>query len=143
MPPYSSHLLQLLDVSCLAVLKRSYGRQIEGYIRNGVNHIDKLDFLKVYHTARIEAMTLANVQSSFAAIGLMPFEPERVLSKLRTQLKTPTPPSTSHANAPTQPWAFKTPLDTTQLELQAKAIIRTILRILQPMPTCQLRLIVH
>jgi hypothetical protein len=122
MPPHSSHLLKLLDVSCFAILKQSYGRQIEGYIRNGVNHIDKLDFLEVYHTARIEAMTLANVQSSFAAIGLMPFDPERVFSKLHTQLKTPTPPSTSHANAPTQPWAFKTPHVTTQLEPQAKAI---------------------
>src|SRR5450432_4589654 len=30
MPPHSSHLLQLLDVSCFAVLKRSYGRQIKG-----------------------------------------------------------------------------------------------------------------
>jgi hypothetical protein len=67
-------------------------------------------------------MTLPNVQSSFAATGLMPFDPERVLSKLHTQLKTPTPPSTSHANAPTQPWAFETPHDTAQLELQAKAI---------------------
>jgi hypothetical protein len=101
MPPYSSHSLRPLDVGCFVVLKRSYGRQIERYMRNGVNHIDKLDFLEAYHAARTEAMTLANVQSSFAATGLMPFDPERVLSKLHTQLKTPTPPSTSHAaNAP-------------------------------------------
>jgi hypothetical protein len=115
MPPHSSHLLQPCDVGCFAVLKRSYGRQIEGYMRNGVNHIDKPDFLHAYHTARIEAMTLANVQSSFAATGLVLFNPERVLSKLHTQFKTPTPLSTSHANnAPsnTQAWAFETPQDT-------------------------------
>jgi hypothetical protein len=98
MPPHSSHLLQPLDVGCFAVLKQSYGRQIEGYMRNRVNHINKPDFLHAFHTARTEAITLANIQSSFAATGLVPYDPERVLLKLHTQLKTPTPPSTSHAN---------------------------------------------
>jgi hypothetical protein len=129
MPPHSSHLLQPLDVGCFAVLKRSYGRQIEGYMRNGVNHIDKPDFLRAFHTARTEAMTLANIQSSFTATGLVPYDPERVLSKLHTQLKTPTPPSTSHANTPastTQPWVFETPHDTAQLALQANAIRRIV-----------------
>jgi hypothetical protein len=121
MPPHSSHLLQPCDVGCFAILKRLYGRQIEGYIRNRVNHIDKPDFLYTFYAARTEAMSLANIQSSFAATGLVPYNPERVLSKLYTQLKTPTPPSTSHANAPasinTQPWAFETPHDTAQLAL--------------------------
>jgi hypothetical protein len=114
MPPHSSYLLQPLDVGYFAVLKRLYGQQIEGYIRNRVNHINKPDFLHVFYTARTGAMTLANVQSSFAAIGLVPHDPERVLSKLHTQFKTLTPPSTSHANAPTntQPWAFETPHNT-------------------------------
>jgi hypothetical protein len=134
MPPHSSHLLQPLDVGCFAVLKQSYGRQIEGYMRNGVNHINKPDFLRAFHAARTEAMTLANIQSSFAATGLVPHNPERVLSKLHTQLKTPTPPSTSYANnapASTQAWAFETPHDTAQLVLQANAMKRTAL----PTPT--------
>lgn len=133
MPPHSSHLLQPLDVGCFAVLKRSYGQQIEGYIRSGVNHIDKPDFLHAFYTARTEAITIANIQSSFAATGLVPYDPERVLLKLHTQLKTPTPPSTSHANAPanTQAWAFETPHDTAQLVLQANAMKRTAL----PTPT--------
>jgi hypothetical protein len=46
-----------------------------------------------------------------------------VLSKLYTQLKTPTPPSSSHAHIQAaKPWQFQTPHNTTQLELQAKAI---------------------
>jgi hypothetical protein len=81
----------------------------------------------------IEAITLANIQSSFVVTGLVPYDPERVLLKLYTQLKTPTPPSTSHANAPanTQAWAFETPHDTAQLVLQANAMKRTAL----PTPT--------
>jgi hypothetical protein len=134
MPPHSSHLLQPLDIGCFAVLKQLYGRQIEKYMHNGVNHIDKPDFLRAFYTARIEAMTLANIQSSFAATGLVPYNPERVLSKLTTQFKTPTPPSTSHANnalGSIQAWAFETPHDTAQLALQDNAIKRTAL----PTPT--------
>jgi hypothetical protein len=55
MPVYSSHLLQPLDIGCFAVLKRSYGRMVETKMRNGINHIDKLDFLEAYPSARIEA----------------------------------------------------------------------------------------
>jgi len=45
MPPHTSHLLQPLDVSCFSPLKRAYGREIEELARQGVYHIDKIDFL--------------------------------------------------------------------------------------------------
>lgn len=97
-------------------------------MRNGVNHIDKQDFLQAYHTANIKSMSLANVQSSFAVTGLVPDDPERVLSK-QTQFKTstPTPPSSSHATAQSGPWKFQTPYNTTQLGHQAKAIMAACL----------------
>src|SRR5580700_6264349 len=120
MPPHSSHLLQPLDVGCFSVLKRSYGRQIEGLMRNGVNHIDKQDFLEAYYTAHTETMNQSNIHSSFTATGVVPYDPERVLSKLNTQLRTPTPPL---ATALEQgPWIPETPHNTAQLELQSKAI---------------------
>jgi hypothetical protein len=124
MPPHSSYLLQPCDISFFAVLKRLYGQQIQGYMRNRVKHIDKQDFLQAYLIARTQAASIANIQSGFAATGLVPHDPERVLSKLHTQVKTPTPPSSSHAiQAPaSQPWQFQTPHDTAQLELQAEAI---------------------
>jgi DDE superfamily endonuclease len=138
MPPHSSHILQPCDVGFFAVLKRQYGKQIQGYMRNGLNHIDKYDFLQAYLTARTESVSIANIQSGFAGTGLVPYDPERVLSKLHTQLKTPTPPSSSHAHAHAvlapEPWQFQTPHDTTQLELQAEAIKDNIQHAL-PTPT--------
>ena len=120
---HSLHLLQSLDIGCFVVLKQSYRRQIEGYIYNRVNHIDKEDFLTVYYTTHIESMSLANIQSSFTAIGLTLYDPERVLSKLYTQFKILTPPSSSHITTPQSgPWTIKTPHNPTQLDYQAKAI---------------------
>ena len=121
MPPHSSHLLQPLDVSCFAVLKRSYGRQIEGYIRAGLNHIDKPDFLTAYVSARNESITIDTVRNGFTATGLVPFNPERVLSKLNTQLRTPTPP-TAPLSTQQSPWVPETPQNIAQLELQAQTI---------------------
>src|SRR5450432_1350821 len=121
-PLHSLHLLQPLNVSCFSVLKRLYGRQIKGLIRNGVNHIDKQDFLKAYYTARIETMNQSNIHSSFAAIGVVPYDPERVLSKLNTQLRTLTPLPLPLLALDQGPWIPETPHNTAQLELQSKAI---------------------
>ena len=92
MLPHSSHLLQPLNISCFTVLKRSYGRQIKDLMRVGVNYIDKSDFLLAYLTAYTEALTSNTVCSRFVATGLVLYDPECVLSKLNTQLRTPTPP---------------------------------------------------
>ena len=65
-------------------------------------------------------MTLTKIRSGFVAAGLVPYDPERVLSKLNTQLRTPTPPpppATEQA-----PWVPETPHNIQELEFQAKAI---------------------
>ncbi|CAP79192.1 Pc06g01990 [Penicillium rubens Wisconsin 54-1255] len=123
MPPHSSHLLQPLDIGCFAVLKRSYGRMVEMKMRCGSNHIDKLDFLKAYPTARMEAFKSETVKNSFQSAGLIPFAPERVISKLNIRLTTPTPPPSRGSD-----WDPKTPSNYIQLQKQAssiKALLRT------------------
>ena len=117
MPPHSSHLLQPLDVGCFSPLKRAYGRLVENKARLGFNHIDKFDFLEAYPEARTEAFKADTIKNSFAAAGLIPFNPERVLGQLNIQLKTPTPPGSRSTNS-----APKTPHNLKQLEKQASTI---------------------
>ena len=92
MPAHSSHLLQPLDVGCFSLLKRAYGRLIEDKMRLGFNHIDKFDFLEAYPQARTAIFSADNIKSGFSATGLIPLNPDQVLSQLNIQLKTPTPP---------------------------------------------------
>ena len=92
MPPHSSHLLQPLDIGCFVVLKRAYGRLVKSKMRVGINYINKLDFLEVYPLARIKAFKSETIKNSFGVAGLVPFSPERVISKLDIRLATPTPP---------------------------------------------------
>ena len=79
---YLSYLLQPLDIGYFAVLKRVYGQMVESKMRNGINHIDKLDFLKAYPLVRIEAFKSETIKNSFIAASLVPFKPERVILKL-------------------------------------------------------------
>lgn len=126
MPAHSSHLLQPLDVGCFAVLKRAYGRFVSDLARNAYNHIDKLDFLADYPRARIEAFQPSIIQNSFAAAGLVPIDPERVLSKLNISLRTPTPPSSRPSSRSSQ-FTPKTPRTTIQLQKQA-SILKELLK---------------
>jgi hypothetical protein len=84
MPPHSSYLLQLLEVTCFAVLKGLYGREVEDLMRARINYINKPDFLIAYLSARKESMAINTICNRFAATGLVLYNPERVLLKLNT-----------------------------------------------------------
>ena len=137
MPPHSSHLLQPLDVGCFSPLKKSYGRKVEEKMRLGINHIDKLEFLAIYKQARTESITENNIRSGFAATGLVPYDPDRVLSGLHIQMRTPSPPlllDTVQVH-----WTPKTPHNPMELESQARTIKNILKRCTQspPSPTDQ------
>ncbi|KAL2015161.1 hypothetical protein VTK56DRAFT_6180 [Thermocarpiscus australiensis] len=87
MPLHSSHLLQPLDVSCFGPLKQAYGRQIEDLIRMHINHVSKLEFLYGFREAFFTSLTEKNIRGGFAGAGLVPYDPERVLSKLDIKLR--------------------------------------------------------
>ena len=118
MPPHSSHILQPLDVACFAPLKRAYGTQVEGQARLGINHIVKDDFLLLYHAAHVQAITAKNVKAGFAAVGLVPFQPDCVLASLPQRTPTPPPPVVAISS----PLVSKTPHTTAELHKQARVI---------------------
>jgi hypothetical protein len=124
MPAHSSHLLQPLDVGCFAVLKRHYGQLVEQRMRLGFNHIDKIDFLTAFPRARTMAYKAQTIRNSFAATGLVPFNPDRVIQQLTIQLKTPTPPPSRSSN--TQSSCLQTPQNIRQFVRQSTTIKRRI-----------------
>lgn len=120
MPPHLSHILQPLDVSCFSPLKYLYSQRTQEKIQDEVHSIGKEDFLHIYPAVHQKALSSSNIRSGFAATGLIPFSPERVLSKLNIQHKTPTPPSSSHSNQSFG--AGKTPANIYKLEKQKQRI---------------------
>jgi hypothetical protein len=98
-------------------LKRAYSREVESLIRHHINHITKLEFLPAFKAAFNQTFTSANICSAFRGAGLVPLQPDAVLSKLDVQLRTSTP-----ATLPEAPWEAHTPSNVRELEAQSTLI---------------------
>jgi hypothetical protein len=91
LPSHTSHKLQPCDVSVFGPLKTAYRDQVERLNRGGVDTIGKQHFTYLYQPARDRAITKRNILAGWAAAGLFPFNPARVLRSM------PRPP-TEHGN---------------------------------------------
>ena len=65
-------------------------------------------------------MTVANAQAGFCGAGLIPFNPQAVISKLDVKLRTPTRSATPGTDA--DPWASQTPHNPTDALLQTTLV---------------------
>ena len=93
MPLHSSHILQLLDVGCFAPLKQAYKKEVRGLADSHIYHIDKKAFLAAFRPIFNKAFLKNNILSSFQATSLVLHNPDVVLSRLKVQPRTPTPPA--------------------------------------------------
>lgn len=82
LPSHTSHKLQPCDVAVFAPLKAAYREQVERLERGGVNTIGKEHFTSLFSPARKKAFTPKNIVAGFAASGLFPFDPDRVLRSM-------------------------------------------------------------
>jgi hypothetical protein len=136
MPSHLSHLLQPLDVGCFSPLKHVYGDEIMALARMLTTKIDKPAFIKAYRTAYYKTFTESNICSSFRGAGLVPFNPEVVLSKLDIKLHIPTPPVLE-----TTLWESRTPSNTRELDAQTILLSERMRKHCNSSPTKMLMLI--
>jgi len=89
--------------------------------------------LPAFQKAFQVAMTESNVQAGFRGAGLVPYDPETVISKLDVRLSTPIPensrPPTSHS------WTSKTPRTGEDATLQSTLIRNKIVQHQSSSPT--------
>ncbi len=70
-----------------APLKGFYRDEADRLFRGGANTVGKEHFTSLYSPAQEKAFTKRNILAAWAACGLFPFNPDRVLRK------TPKPPA--------------------------------------------------
>jgi hypothetical protein len=133
MPPHSSHLLQPLDVGCFSPLKRLYGDEIAKLMRARVTHIAKEDFLRCFYAVYNRVFSKANIQGAFRGAGLIPLDPQAVISKLDLRPETPilSTPSVRSDPSPT----LRTPSNTNEVASQSRNIKSRIARHRSSSPT--------
>jgi hypothetical protein len=121
MPPHTSHILQPLDVGCFAPLKQAYKGGIDALASSDITHIDKKAFLDTFYQVFDKTFSKDNIQSSFRATGLVPHNPDVVISRLEVKPCTPSPPPPG----PT-PWQPKIPSNVAEIEAQSRLILKRI-----------------
>ena len=60
-------------------------------MRCRITYVDKVEFLRAFKAAFFKAFIESNIQGGFAGSGLVLYNPKRVLAKLDSQPRTPTP----------------------------------------------------
>ncbi|KAG6996916.1 hypothetical protein FocnCong_v015071 [Fusarium oxysporum f. sp. conglutinans] len=126
MPPHSSHLLQPLDVGCFSLLKKAYGQVIEHLIRCSITHVSKTEFFPAFYAAFQATMIEKNIKAAFRGAGLIPLDPESVVSKLDVHLRTPTP--VEEETGLSTAWVSKTPRTVLEAQSQSEYLDRRIRR---------------
>ena len=73
LPPHTSHVLQLLDLSVFSPLKHYYRKQV-GFLSllTDSSPVGKQNFLSCYQRAREQALTASNIKGGWKATGLWP-----------------------------------------------------------------------
>ncbi|EDN92832.1 hypothetical protein SS1G_08697 [Sclerotinia sclerotiorum 1980 UF-70] len=94
--------------------------QIEGFIKAHINHISKVEFFIAFKAAYQQSITIQNIKAGFREAGLIPFDPQSILSKLDIRIRTSTPPSTSLEL--TNFWISQTPHNPTEALLQSTLV---------------------
>jgi REP element-mobilizing transposase RayT len=68
--------------ACHVIWNPTYREQVERLERGGINTIGKEHFTSLFSPARAKAFTAKNIKAGFAASGLFPFNPDRVLDSM-------------------------------------------------------------
>ncbi|KAK7572233.1 hypothetical protein V3481_017431 [Fusarium oxysporum f. sp. vasinfectum] len=126
MPPYSSRLLQPLNIRCFSLLKKAYGQEIKHLVRCFITHFSKTKFFPGFYAAFQATMIEKNVKAAFRGAGLVHLDPESVVSKLAAQLRTLMP--VVEEAGPSTPWVSKTPRTVLKAQSQSEYRDRRIRR---------------
>lgn len=89
LPPHTTLLLQPLNLVCFQPLKQYQSEAVDSTVRNGDYEFSKIKFLARITSIRSQAFKQNTICESFRQTGLIPFNLEIVMQKLR-DLSSPT-----------------------------------------------------
>ena len=122
LPPHSTHMTQPLDVGVFQPFKHYHTEAIDEAVRLGDTKFGTVEFLAAFQSFRDKTFRPITIRHAFRATGLVPYNSEVVLEKVRANIVTPrskTSPSTLNPES----LLNRTPKDITEL-IQQDAHLR-------------------
>jgi DDE superfamily endonuclease len=83
LPPHSTHLTQPLDVGAFQKFKFEFKQCLREEVFYGANEITKADFFNIFARFSTQTFTPELCKSAFTKTGLIPFNPDLVLDKMK------------------------------------------------------------
>jgi DDE superfamily endonuclease len=135
LPPHTSHVLQPLDISVFAPLKRALAYETDQTSRLDSGRISRIHWTEMYIRARTKAFSSDNIRAGWKSAGLVPLEPMRVLEKLSTRVyaRLPSPRTPPQQDQFELSLLESSPPDGTELR-QANALLNSTLRTAKDVP---------
>jgi hypothetical protein len=84
-PPHSTYTLQPLNVGIFSPLSKAYDDEVETFLHasQGLNTITKREFFGLFWKAWNKAVSPANIEDSWRATGLVPWNPDVILARFK------------------------------------------------------------
>ncbi len=83
LPPHTSHILQPLDVILFQPFKHFHAKAVDQATQTGCSKFTKLEILTPISSIRRDTFKKNFILSSFRECGLIPYNPQVVLAKVR------------------------------------------------------------
>ena len=83
LPAHSSHLTQPLDVGVFSPLKTLMASAIEPLVSTELHRILKAEWLAAFVKAHDDAFSVQNIQAGFRGTGIFPYNPSKVLDRVK------------------------------------------------------------
>jgi hypothetical protein len=135
LPPHTSHLLQPLDVVVFQPYKHYHAEAVEAATPTGCTNFDKAEFLDAIHEIRCQTLKPSTILSAFRCTGLVPYNPDVVIAKLRDAVSTPSPATPPPLDASPQ-----VPLTIRSLKRQFQSAYNEVSRLEGTTPSLKSRL---
>jgi hypothetical protein len=103
LPPHSTHLTQPLDVGVFQPMKQHHVDAVHTAVRLGDAEFSRLEFLAAFRDFKFKAFKPTTIQSAGKKVGLIPYNPEIVLSKIRAMNPMDAPSRYIPWSSPTSP----------------------------------------
>ena len=87
LPPHSSHLTQPLDVGVFGLLKTMMASALQPLISTEIHRIIKAEWLSAFVEAHEGAFSTQNIQAGFRGTGILPYNPCKVLDRVRPTIQ--------------------------------------------------------
>jgi hypothetical protein len=83
LPPHTTHRLQPLDVAIFGPLATYYSQLVNENNGHDGKDVSKHEWMQWILKSRVQANSESNIQSAWAGAGLVPFDPNKILSQLK------------------------------------------------------------